>query len=166
MPANKKPRKKYKPKHVLQDPVGFVQEGIRLVKYHESYLLDLKIKNHAAMAALTKGVATKEDMTTLIAMNNMVEALFRLGVAKEYEQEMTAGCVALKAVLIRGHTSGRFILTAAEMNAMNIHMELHDAMMEVVTVNNIHEALDLIRKEHRNGKMHNIIEMAQETADA
>ena len=77
-------RSKYRPKGVILNPIAYVMESMTPVAKHESYLIDLKIRNHAAMTALTRGIATKTDMDDLIAMANISEALSRLGFGQEY----------------------------------------------------------------------------------
>lgn len=149
-------RSKYKPRAVLVNPVAYVVESVKPVSQHENYLLDLKIKNHGAMAALTRGQATRADMDLLIAMSNMIEALWTLGFGKDYEAVMIEGQAALIAVGRRGATTGRFILRAEEMAALNLLMELHDAQMEVVTVGDIERGITVIRKRERAGQVQRI----------
>ena len=128
------------------------------MRSHTSFMVDLKIKNHAALDALTKGVATRFDIDTLIAMGNMTEAFARMGFGKDYGDVVKEGLLALRAVGARGATSGRFILKAAEMTALNEFMELHDAQMEVVTLKDMDAAIALVREEFRLKKMTPIVE--------
>jgi hypothetical protein len=151
-------RSKYKPKHVLLNPVGFVMEGLSPVRSHTSFMVDLKIKNHAALDSLTKGVATRTDIDTLIAMGNITEAFARMGFGSAYEEVVKEGLLALRAVGKRGAESDRFILKSAEMTALNEFMELHDAQMEVVTLRDMDEAIALVREEFRLKKMTPIVE--------
>jgi len=151
-------RSKYRPKHVLLNPMGFVLENLSPVRSHTSFMVDLKIKNHAAMDSLTKGSATRHDIDTLIAMGNMTEAFARMGFGKDYGDVVKEGLLALRAVGARGATSGRFILKAAEMTALNEFMELHDAQMEVVTLKDMDAAIALVREEFRLKKMTPIVE--------
>ena len=142
-----KKRKAYRPRPVLLNPMGYVLDGMSSVKRHSSHILDLQLKNNAALANLTKGVATRRDMDYLVAMVNMVEALYRLGFGLEYEDEVRAGLDALHAVGSRGAGSGKFILRASEMEAINTVMELHDAQMDVITINDLEKALKIVKDE-------------------
>ena len=151
-------RSKYKPKHVLLNPVGFVLEGLSPVRSHSSFMVDLKIKNHGAMETLTKGLATRTDIDTLISMVNMTEAFARLGFGNDYSDVVRDGLQALRDVGRRGATSDSFILKAHEMNALNTAMELHDAQMEVVTLKDMDAAIALVREEYRLKKMTPIVE--------
>lgn len=164
MATNKKPRKKYRPKRNLQDPVAYTIESITPITKHGSYLLDIKIKNHGAMTALMRGKATRADMISLSAMHNMIEALFRMGFGKEYEDVLIRGYAALTAVIARGLPTEHFILRAPEIAALNEHLELHDAMMDVITIRDVEEALSLIRKEYAEGKMTRVVDLFPEYA--
>ena len=149
MAANKKPRKKYRPKPVLADPVGFVTERITPVAQHDSYLLDLKIRNSGAMAALMQGRADKRDMDTLIAMSNIVEALHALGFGKEYGEVAIAGREAILKIVWRAVERLRFVPTGPEIQALNLLMELHDAQMDVITVQDMESAIVYAKRQLR-----------------
>lgn len=151
-------KSKYRPRHVLLNPMGFVMENMSPVRSHTSFMLDLNIKNHGAMALLTTGKATHPDIDTLIAMVNMTEAFARLGFGKDYSDVVRDGLQALRDVGGRGAVSGSFILKAHEMNAMNAAMELHDAQLEVVTLKDMDAAIALVREEYRLKKMTPILE--------
>lgn len=140
-------RSKYRPKPVLANPVGFVLEGFAPVRTHENYLLDLKIKNSMAMKALLRGEATREDMDALVAMSNIVEAFYRLGFGTEYGEACVGGREAIIGIAYRAKERGRFVPTGPEIAKLNLLMELHDAQMDVVTVNDITKALDYARKQ-------------------
>jgi len=151
-------RSKYRPKHVLLNPVGFVLENISPVASHASFMLDLKIKNHGAMDSLTKGKAKHTDIDMLISMVNMTEAFSRLGFGKDYSDVVRDGLQALRDVGKRGAATGNFVLKAHEMNALNTVMELHDAQMDVVTLKDMDAAIALVREEYRLRKMTPIVE--------
>lgn len=141
MAANKKPRKAYKPKPVITNPLAYVIESMTPIAEHESYLVDLKIKNNMAMSLLMRGMATKEDMNTLIAMHNIVEALCRMKFGQEYRDYLIRGKAALLDLCGRGKSSNKFICRAEEIQALNDLMELHDAQMDVATIKDLEKAL-------------------------
>lgn len=151
-------RSKYRPKPVLLNPLGYVLEGLEPARSHGSHILDLKIKNHSAMANLTRGMATREDIDLLIGMVNIVEALYRLGFGEDYGDVVADGLNALHSVGKRGAAINKFILRAEEMKALNTIMELHDAQMEVITVKDLDNACALVAKEFRARKMRPIVE--------
>jgi hypothetical protein len=156
-------RSSYRPKSVLINPVAYVLESITPVAQHHGHLIGLKIKNHDAMAALTRGRATRNDIDLIIIMANTCEALHRAGFGAEYKGVLREGLDAIHAVAQRGITTGRFLLRASEMNAINYLMELHDAQMDVVTVRDVEHATRCVANEHRNKKMRTIVGTTGET---
>lgn len=146
-------RSKYRPKPVLQNPLGYVLEGMEPVRDRADHTLKLKIMNHMAMTRLVQGKAVKGDIDNLIAMVNMAEAMYRLGFGKEFSAEVESGLNALYAVAVRGKDNNRFILKAEEMQALNLIMDLHDAQLEVATVKDMDRAVALVFEERRQRKM-------------
>ena len=140
------------------NPIAYVMESMTPVAKHDTYLVDLKIRNHMAMTNLTQGRATRNDMDDLIAMGNVTEALSRLGFGKEHGDITQDGLNALHAVGKRGVESGRFILRSEEMRALNTLMELHDAQMDVITIKDMERGLKLVDEEFRQRKMRPIVE--------
>ena len=151
-------RSKYRPKGLIMNPIAYVMEGMTPVAKHDSYLIDLKIKNHGAMSTLTQGHATRKEIDVLIAMANICEALFRMGFGREYDDVVRIGSDALYAVGKRGAETGRFILKSQEMNALNDLMELHDAQMDVITIRDMEKAIKMVDEEYRLRKMRPVVE--------
>jgi len=144
---------------VFINPVAYVVESMTPVAQHSNFLVDLKIRNHMAMRNLTQGQATRSDMDELVVLGNVVEALLRMGFGTEYGEIAGEGIQSILEVARRGLANdNRFILNAKEMNALNSLMELHDAQMDVITVRDLEQAMKLIDKEHRTGKMQRIVE--------
>ena len=142
-------RSKYRPKGMLLNPVGYVLESMTSLSNHGDAVLTVRLKNHAAMTALTRGTATRKDIDTLIQMVNVTEALYRLGFGAEYAAEVKAGMEALLEVGRRGAQTHRFVLKALEMNALNVLMELHDAQLNIITVKDMERAVQIVREDHR-----------------
>ena len=150
-------RSKYRPRSVLLNTMGYVLESFTPISKLDRYFVDLKIKNHLALNNLTKGVAMRDDIDTLIQSVNIVEALYRMGFGREYADDVRAGLDALHTVGVRGVATGRFILKSEEMNALNIIMELHDAQLEVITLKDMENAIKLVNEELRQKKMRPIV---------
>ena len=146
-------RSKYRPKGVRLDTMGYVMESLKPVTQHEDYLLDLKIKNSQAMLALMRGSATKGDMDTLIAMSNIVEALYRIGFGSEYKDVAIDGREAILNIVHRAVTTKRFVPTAEQIKALQLLMELHDAQMDVITIKDMERALAFANTQFVNKKM-------------
>lgn len=150
MPSNKKPRKAYRPKGVLLDPMGYVRESLVPIAQHESYLIDLKIRNSLAMAALLRGGASKGDMDMLIAMSNIVEALCAHGFGDEHKAVAVDGREAILSIVFRAVEILRFTPTGPEIVALNTLMELHDAQMAVINIRDMERALAYAKAQMRN----------------
>jgi len=154
-----KKRSKYRPKGVLSDPLGWVLSGLKpFVSVPVS--TDLRIKNHSAMDTLRRGDATRAEIDVLIGAFNMCEAYMRLRpeLGSDWADEIKAGLDALHAVGRRGAESGRFILKASELVAMNLVMEIHDAQLENTTVRDMEKAMDIVTQEYRARRMRPIVE--------
>ena len=151
-----KKRSSYRPRPVLANPLLYVLESFRPVRAHDSYLIDLKIRNHGAMSNLTKGLAARQDIDTLIGMVNVVEALYRMGFGEEHGEVVKEGLDSLHEISRRGIKDGRFIVKAQEMNHLNTALELHDAQMEVITIKDMEKAIELVHREFNQRKMRSI----------
>lgn len=141
-----KKRSKYRPRRVLLDTMAFVQESLTPVAKHDNYLLDLKIVNSMAMASLMKGTATKRDMDVLVAMSNIVEALYELGFGRQHQDVATEGRYAILSIVYRAVERLRFVPTGEDIKRLNTLMELHDAQMDVITIADMERAISLAKR--------------------
>lgn len=141
-----KKRSKYRPRRVLLDTMAFVQESLTPVAKHDNYLLDLKIVNSLAMASLMKGTATKRDMDVLVAMSNIVEALYELGFGRQYQDVATEGRYAILSIVYLAVERLRFVPTGEDIKRLNTLMELHDAQMDVITIADMERAISLAKR--------------------
>lgn len=153
-----KKRSRYKPKGVILDVMGWVKQGMRIVDSMDLGL-NLKIKNHGALANLTQGRGTRQDMDLVIGALNMTEALTLINpeLGRDWAAEIRAAQDALLALGERGLANGdRFIFKADEMRAVNLGMEIHDAQLERSTVRDIELAMDKVLSEIRNKRVRSI----------
>jgi hypothetical protein len=152
-------RSKYRPKGVFPDPVSWVLAGMKPFT-SVSLSADLRIKNHDAMDILRRGDATVATIDVLIGAFNMCEAyiMLRPELGHDWKDEIKAGLDALHAVGKRGVESGRFILKAEELKAMNLVMEIHDAQLENTTVRDMELAMKIVEQEYRAKRMRPIKE--------
>lgn len=151
-----KKRSRYRPKGVLPDPLNHVLSGLRKVASIGPGVT-LMIKQHSALDALRRGEATREDFDYLIEAFNMMEALACLKYGRDWEQEIQAAQRALLEVGRRGVGTGKFVLRSAELAALNLGMQIHDAQLEACTVSDMEKALDLIAARIRSGKAQPIV---------
>lgn len=153
-----KKKSKYRPKGVRLDAVNWVLAGLKPMN-SIAVTTDIRIKNHAAMDTLRRGDATKDDIDVLIGMFNMTEAYMRLRpeLGSDWAEEIKQGQDALLAVGRRGVESGRFVLKASELKAMNLVMELHDAQLDQTNVRDLEQAMDLINLEFQRKMMRPVV---------
>ena len=151
MPKSSKPRKKYRPaKGVIVDTIGWVKEGLAPLDQHGTYLLDLKIANHGALASLLHGAGTPKDISTLIAVSNIAESLQQMGFGSEYKDITVNGRYALLKIAYRAVEISKYAPTEEEIEMLNELMRLHDAQMEVITVADMQRAIDLAKAQIRD----------------
>lgn len=141
-------KSKYKQKPVFVNPLAYTIEGARLLaEEHPKYVTELKIKNHAAMLALTRGEATRQDMDCLIQMYNIMDAFRVLGIGG-IEQEIHTTGQSISNIARRP----KFIATGPEITAINTLMDYHDELLEHITVRQLELAVREIRKTLAAGK--------------
>ena len=151
-------RSNYRPKPVFADPLAFVLESNRLLKDHESYVLNWELKNIAAFSSLLKGEATKAEIDTLVAARNIVEALLVICGVKQDDGTLARSACALIEICDR-YNQGKRALKAPEIQALRDMMQLHDELLDVVTVGQFEKALAYARKEIRAGKAQKLKEV-------
>jgi hypothetical protein len=152
-------RSKYRPKGVRMDNVSWVLSSVKKVTSISAGTM-LQIKNHDAMDKLRRGVADKEDIDILIGAFNMAEGYMRLRaeLGRDWSVEIRAGQDALLEVARRGvERDMRFVCKPAELNAMNLTMEIHDAQLEQSSVGDLEQALAIVESDHRHRKARKII---------
>ena len=150
-------RSSYRPKPQHPNPVAWLVNGFKPVS--QAGIVNVQIKNHQAIDALRKGVADREDIDTIIAALNIAEALQRRGIGDEYRDELRAAQDALYAAAKRGVDAGyRFVLKAAELNAINLGMEIHDAQVEVTSIATMERAMDIVLGELKKKRARVILE--------
>jgi hypothetical protein len=152
MPASKKPRKKYRPKPVLVDPVGFAVESNGLLKDHGTWLLDWSLRNNVAFGELLKGRASKTDLDTLVAARNIVEALIVTLDGVDIDGTLARSAAALIDICDRANAGKGTAMRAPEMQAIRDLMALHDELLDVVTVGQFETALRYAKREIQAGK--------------
>jgi len=85
-----------------------------------------------------------------MAAHNITKGMIHtLGAAEieEHRSTLLRSQVALVELATRGNTTGRLILKAPEMQALNDMLALHDNLMDVVTVQQFERALHYARGE-------------------
>ena len=151
---------KYRPKGVRVDAVNWVLSGLKPVVAHTE-VLNLRTKNHSAMASMLAGTGTRDDVDILIAAMNMTEALSltrgELGI--DWKQEINAAQNALFTMAQRGLIKNRFLFTGPEMQALKLAMEIHDAQIEQSTIQDFEKALALVNQTILSNKARRIVSL-------
>lgn len=153
MPGNSKPRKKYRPKKNLVDPVGFVTESLTPLLEQETYVRDLHLSTHSAMRSLIRGSATKDDMNAILSAHNITQALLVTQKLTDVDQVILKSEAALYALTDRAKVLGRYVLKALELQTLNDMVALHDDFMGVITVGQMEEALKFSKAELKAGRV-------------
>lgn len=153
MPANQKPRKKYRPKPVFADPVRYVLNGFRGLTTVGDEVIKHKIRAYDALNHLRTGAGVFADLDRLADALNVADALSLGGeIGQEYADQIRAGQDALFGMAERSLTSGRFLFTGPELMAVNEAMAVYSAQMDVVTVSDFQTALVCVASLTRQGK--------------
>jgi hypothetical protein len=160
MEAAMRKRSKYKPRPVLVDPVGFVVESVTPLVEHDNYVLNWKLKNNEAFAALMRGQATKNDMDTLAAAHNITDALLVILEGTDIDGTVARSAVAIMDICDRANAGKGVAMKAAEMQAMRDLMQLHDELMDVVTLGQMEKAIAYAKKEIAAGRANRIKALA------
>lgn len=142
-------RSSYRSKGVILNTMSHVLSGFAPVREHGK-ATTLKIKNHNALANMTQGTGSRDDIDILIAAMNVAEALaITAELGTEYRTEITAAQDAIYSMGQRGLAKNRFLFTGPELTAMNLGMETHDAQLDACTVGQLEKALDFVARELR-----------------
>lgn len=150
-------RSKYRPRGVMMDAVTWVVAGIKPLTAVGDEAIKLKIKNHDALEMVRTGQATRSHMDVLVAALNMTEALSLGNIGNDWATEIHAGQDALLSMAQRGLRHGdRFVFTGPELTAVNLAMEIHDAQIDACTVQQLEQAIALVRATERAGKARKI----------
>jgi len=151
-------RSKYKPKPILQNPLGYVVESATPLIEHDTYVVDWQLKNNSAFEKLLKGLADKKDINTLVAARNITEGLMVTLKGTDTDGTLARSAVALIDLCNRGNEGKSLVMKAEELQAMRDMMQLHDELLEVVTVRQFERALEYTKNEIRIGRAQHLKE--------
>lgn len=156
----KKRNKKYTPKPVRLDNMGFAMKGFTRLTDVREEAQRLKDKNTMAIVAMTMGYADRETVDTLIAAMNITEALAAADIGMAMMDDIRAGMAAVKDMASKGLASGRFRFTGPQLQAVKRTLEIHDAQLDACTVNDLDEAIMLVQHQIRRGRTQRIVAAA------
>jgi hypothetical protein len=139
MPKSSAPKKKYRPKGLMRDPVKFVLMGMRPAE--QDAQLKMKICLHSAMANLTKGAGTRSDWEELANGLNVGLVLCEMGYGKEFVEDLVSAQASMVLLRERYKETGRFIFRAEEMRCVNSALDIHDQQIELAPLKDFERAI-------------------------
>ena len=149
MPKNKKPKKKYVPKAVIQDPIRYLVQGNNPAE--PEAITKVKINHHMAMLAITQGKGGPSDWQVVANALNCAVVLAEMGYGVEYVPEVVKAQGAMVMIRDRLKASGRITIKAMEMQAINEALALHDEQLEIATVRDMEKAILHVEAQLRRG---------------
>ena len=125
-----------------QDPLSYVLNGFMPVsKRAPSIVTTVQIMNHGAIEALRTGKADWDDISALVVAFNVALGLVSQGVGTEHSQALHNALGAALSIERRGV----WVAKAAELTAVNLGMEVHDAQLAVATVEQVDKAMKFVQ---------------------
>ena len=124
----------------LRDPISHAMSGIQVAVEH-SNIKTYMAASHASMKALVEGKAKRIDLQHITMAHNMVCALMKQGFGEPHAEDMEASAAALDSIARRAREKGRILGAGPELNALNFMLQIHDAMMDVISVSEYNAAV-------------------------
>jgi hypothetical protein len=134
-------KSKYKPKPVMLDNMQFVKSGMMPVTTAVDVVLSFSIANHDALSAISNGTGTPDNVKTLSHAFITSQSLADLGTGNDWMEELDAAQQALLQIATRFQKWSKVQCTPAELEALNLGMEIHDAQVEGCTVAQLEKAV-------------------------
>lgn len=120
-------RSKYRPRRMLLDNMAHVQAGVQRVRTTGEAQLNLRIRNHAALDEVRSGRGDFDHADILVMALNVAQALARLGVGRDWMDEIMAGQHVTAAMCVRGLDGKGYEFTGDELLVIDLAMRVHDA---------------------------------------
>ena len=149
MASNKKPRKKYVPRTVIKDPIRYIVRGNNPAE--PEAVTKVKINHHLSMLAITQGKGVAADWQVVANALNAAVVLAEMGYGVEYVPEGVKAQGAMVMIRDRLKATGRMTLKAAEMQAINEALALHDEQIEIATIRDMEKAIIHVEEQLRKG---------------
>ncbi len=144
MANSKKPRKSYRPKGVITNPMDYLLSG--LAKPDEDIKLNLRVKFHLAMANITQGNGRPEDWAMVADAINVCIVLSEMDFGREFYQDLVDAQQAMLDLKERYRRTGRLVPTGDEMQAINVALDLHDQQIDLVRTIDVERAVFTVQK--------------------
>lgn len=132
MPSNKKPRKAYRPKPVLRDPLGHALGAFKTLP--EDYRITSEVRHHGALTAMTTGKGSFHDWGVLCGVLNLARILADMGIGSDQLQLIAQAMQAHSMCGKRHVRAGSFGYTGSELAYVREALEVYEIQLENVTV--------------------------------
>ncbi|WP_371763363.1 hypothetical protein [Massilia sp.] len=149
MTKPKKPRNKtYRPKGTCDNPLGIFGG---MGQTHADHLRRIQTLNHLAMADMAQGRGTREQWNRIVGAVNIANVMCEMGIGDEFRQATIAARDALLELGKRAvRNDDRFVCTGAELTAINLALDCHDAQLENVRAIDVDRAADEVARRVRH----------------
>ena len=138
--------------------MNYVKVGITPVADTGAGATQLMMINRDSLEEILKGRGTKWHVDTLIEVFNLCEAMAMMRMGHDWMEEIHQGQDAILAMARRGVKTGRFVFTGPEMEIAKTIMELHEEQLKQCTVNQLDDAMKLVKECKRLKKARQILE--------
>lgn len=124
----------------------YVRVGVSPVAETGAAATRLLLVNRDALECILKGAGTQWHVDTLIEVFNLTEAMAMMRMGHDWMDEIHQCQDAMLAMARRGLKTGRFVFTGPEMEIVKTIMALHEEQLKTCTVNQLDEAMKLVKE--------------------
>lgn len=163
MATNKKPRKPYRPKRNLVNPVAHVLDGMTVLA--PKAVTTLLLANHAAMYEIVQGRGTQEHWRTVTGALNMAIALDEQVYCSTEAPTLIAALKAQARCGVRGFKGQALGYTGPDLQLINHALSVHNEQVERATIGEIERAIDACRRRERSEGEHYTVRQIAEQAE-
>ena len=149
MARSTKPRKKYRQKRNLQNPIDYVLKGVKPAS--QDAQTKLRVGYHLSMAALCKGEGDTHDWQNVSDAMNVAMVLCEMGYGEDYLPDLSTAMQSMLAMRDRYKQGMSLLFRGEEMQAVNLGLDLHDAQVEEVPLAAFERALAEVERRLARG---------------
>ena len=148
MAANKKPRKKYRPKPICS-PCALVSYNNS--KLREDEYTKVLLAMHSSMHSFTHGTATSQDWTNLAEVLNLAVVLDEQVWNSSYHEALDLGSKSHYEAGCRYMRTNKMGYTGPELQAMNYALEIHEEQVRQMNLKELRIARNEALRRIANG---------------
>lgn len=154
MGRNAKPRKAYRPRPVVADPVEHAIARAGLL--HRRQRLDLALPTQASLQAMRTGTGRWPEWRNLADALNVAEALSQDGIASDRLDEIRTAQHALAALHQRVEAGGPWTLRGPELTALQLAVELHGIQLKLASQGEVANAIERVQRRTKGALAGNV----------